>query len=97
MNDKKTRFKQLADELRYLSELVPSTKEELAEWNKLARDIEANLLLGPTGVSEYIPEFLWHYLADADIRMKDKQYADLQNRGIRELIQQLSSGVMPLE
>jgi hypothetical protein len=32
------------------------------------------------GLSPEVPSLLWNYLADADIRLKDAEYATLQDR-----------------
>jgi hypothetical protein len=78
-----------------LVQFVPETKDELIEWNQLARTIETNFLLGPSGLSHFVPHFLWHYLADADIRMKDEKYAVEQSRRIDLVLEHLKCGVIP--
>jgi hypothetical protein len=42
-----------------------------------------------------VPEHVWHYLSDADIRLKDEGYAKVQREGIVEIIAELKSGRSP--
>lgn len=90
MDDHDSQIKRLTEELTGLTEFVPKTKNELGRWYSQARRVlEDNELL------EGAPHFLWHYLSDADIRMKDEEYAEIQSRRISLLIQHLKCGVMP--
>jgi predicted Zn-dependent peptidase len=74
MSDQDIQIKQLADALTRLVKFVPSTKDELDQWYAQARSLEeGDLLRG-------VPHFLRHYLIDADTRMKDEAYAELQGR-----------------
>jgi hypothetical protein len=41
------------------------------------------------------PHFLWHYFSDADIRMKEPDYAEIQNERVNNLIKYLNRGVSP--
>lgn len=82
-------IKRLAAELTQLVEFVPVTKAELDLWYDQAQRLhESDLLLG-------VPHFLWHYLSDADIRMKDEEYAEMQNRRVIDLLAYLNRGIMP--
>ncbi len=83
-------IRRLADELARLVAFVPETKDDLDQWYDQAQDIldDHELLRGA-------PHFLWHYLADADIRMKDEVYAEMQNRRVGLALQHLRRGVMP--
>ena len=80
----------LADELALLLEFVPTSKEELKQWYDRAQSLQDD-----KGLLQDAPHFLWHYLSDADIRMKDESYAEIQNSRIKLLIEHLRSGVMP--
>lgn len=87
-------IEQLAIELEALIGFTPKTKEDLDRWYEGARRLEAELVR-PGGLSPKVPHFLWHYLADADIRMKDEKYAGLHNRRINLLLQYLKKGEIP--
>ncbi|HEV8592613.1 MAG TPA: hypothetical protein VGQ55_10960 [Pyrinomonadaceae bacterium] len=90
MNEHDIHIERLAEELAILVEFVPKTKDELELWYDRAQVVleDSDLLKGA-------PHFLWHYLADADIRMKDDVYAEMQGRRINLLLQHLKRGVMP--
>jgi hypothetical protein len=90
MSDRENQIRRLAEELTRLVEFVPETKDELSQWYALARGrLEEHELLRDA------PHFLWHYLADADIRMKDEKYAEVQSRRINLVLEHLKRGVMP--
>lgn len=84
----------LADQLRELAQRTANTKAELADWYRRARAIE-DALLQPGGLASSMPHFVWHFLADADIRSRDADYAALQNQRIQRFLQYLSVGVIP--
>jgi hypothetical protein len=43
-------------------------------------------------LSGAVPHLVWHYLADADIRLKDSLYAVDQTRQLMEIVQLLERG-----
>lgn len=91
MSDHDIQIKRLAAELTQLVEFVPVTKTELNKWYDQAQHLyDSGLLLGA-------PHFLWHYLSDADIRMKDEVYAEMQNRRVIDLLAYLNRGIMPAD
>lgn len=94
VQEKKLALKKLGDDLEKLLLNLPETKNDLKLWYEQARSVEDNLTTG-SGLSPEVPHFLWHYLADADIRLKDAEYAAMQNRRMRRLIGYLQQGVMP--
>ena len=89
MTDHGNQIKRLAEELSHLVEFKPASKDELNEWYDQAQPLQES------GLLVNAPHFVWHYLSDADIRMKDEVYADLQNRRIDLVLQALKRGVMP--
>ncbi len=90
MNDHDIQIKRLAEELTRLVEFVPTTKGELGLWYD-----RAQLVLEDSDLLKGAPHFLWHYLSDADIRMKDEVYGEMQDRRINLVLQHLKRGVMP--
>ena len=90
MESRAEQIKQLGEALAALCEFVPSSKYELNQWYDQAQ----HLIDGPLKVIG-VPHFLWHYLSDADIRMKDDEYAEMQNDRVKTLLQHLRSGTMP--
>jgi len=93
MADHDIQIEQLERELTLLVEFVPRTKDELHLWYEEAQCLKENFFEGPDSLSP--PHFLWHYLSDADIRMKDEVYAEMQVRRVNLLLEHLKRGVMP--
>lgn len=96
MRDRKELFSELAVALEELLAFKPESKSELPHWYVLARNLEAKLVVDG-GLSPEVPAFLWNYLADADIRLKDPVYRDLQNRQVRLLIRYIKRGEIPTD
>lgn len=96
MSSRRDLFDELAVALEELVVFRPASKAELPRWYALARSLEAKLVVDG-GLSAEVPAFLWNYLADADIRLKDAVYRDLQNRQIRLLIRYIKRGEMPTD
>jgi hypothetical protein len=55
---------------------------KLTEWNKQAEVIYELDKLSP----QSIPEIVWHYLSDADIRVKEPGYGTEQIKGVQRFI-----------
>ncbi|HUD41089.1 MAG TPA: hypothetical protein VMR06_03735 [Dokdonella sp.] len=77
----------LREALLDLMEREPGKKEDLPEWYEMAGNVK-NLISIECGDLN-VPHFLWHYLDDADIRLKDARYAGMQNAQIKEFIENL--------
>jgi hypothetical protein len=86
-------FADLADQLADLQALKPKSKEELAHWYQRAREVQDSLG-SPGGLGASVPEFLWHYLSDADIRANDEGYARIHESQLAILIEFLKRGSM---
>jgi len=84
----------LAAKLNELVEGAPSTKRDLVRWYEKAREVEDELIR-PEGLAPSLPHFIWHFLADADIRLKDSIYAELQNKRMKLFIQCILKGNIP--
>jgi len=94
MKNEPAKIRLLETALRSLTAFVPTTKDEITQWYEQARRLKATHLRGGEDYLD-VPHFLWHYLSDADIRMKDEVYAEMQNRRINLLLDYLHLGVMP--
>lgn len=92
--DRQSKIKELCESLSKLSTTVPKNKAEVLDWYETARKLEEEIIK-PGGLAPEIPEVLWHYLADADIRLKSQEYADVQNRQIEKLLGYLNEGEIP--
>ncbi len=81
----------LCRRLQYLHETRPANKDELKDWYKRARELERIVAI-PDGLAHELPHFVWNYLADADIRFREKDYSDDQNLKMRLVVQCLKRG-----
>ena len=88
-------LRQAGRTLRELAESTPVDRDELAAWYERARQFEAVLRSDSGALSDAIPHFVWHYLADADIRVRDLAYRADQQATILEIIVALESGHTP--
>jgi hypothetical protein len=81
---------ELAADLRRLSERRLATKDDLKQWYGEAKKITDRLGMmtfdvdAPDLGAHYA--FIFRYIADAEIRLRDKKHADLQNAKLREVI-----------
>lgn len=69
-------------------------RSELKAWNSAARKLQERMRYDPD-VCGAVPHFVWHYLADADIRRKSEEYKLEQDHQILEIIQALERGEVP--
>jgi len=70
-----------------LMEIEPNSKDELSAWYRKSRDVKSFLEEGCGEID--IPHFLWHYLEDADIRLKDPRYGIVQVHQLKEFVDSL--------
>ena len=81
--------------LRELAESTPDDVRQLPAWYERAREFEAMLRSDTGALWDAIPHFVWHYLADADIRARDDGYRTDQPATILEIIMTLEAGRRP--
>lgn len=84
-------IKRFAEEFASLVRFIPANKNELSEWYDQADRLQKEKLFGQ------VPHFVRHYVSDADIRMKDEVYAEMQNTRISKFQSFLRNGVMPTD
>lgn len=84
-------LKTIIEELEALSLMPLLTKPDLAAWNTRAGKLLEKLHTGSQSVYDALPHFIEHYLADADIRLKDGRYRDQQQEQIKKVIGELKS------
>ncbi len=89
MVNEESEKQRLGKRLRDLLETPVRDKAELEAWYQRARTLEAWLKSHEIGSD--VPEILWHYLADADIRLKDIEYGRLQESQMLTLVTELES------
>ena len=91
-DDSKT-IKDLGVLLLSLIASEPHNRKELREWVKRSREaLVFTSRLAASGIG--VPELIYHYLSDADIRLKDPRYAGLQMPRIKKIALLLSEGVI---
>jgi hypothetical protein len=81
----------LALALEALCRTEPLDRADLPSWYERAHSL-GETIRADAGLCGAVPEHVWHYLSDADIRLKDKDYAKVQREGMIEIIAELKSG-----
>ncbi len=84
---------EIASRLRTLQQASPTTKDGLAAWYSESRVFAQWLELQPSAVD--LPEEVWHYLHDADIRVKDPERREQQDKMLSAIIASLERGNVP--
>jgi hypothetical protein len=77
----------LASQLERLMALPLATKSDLENWEFEANNVEETL-------DEEFPDFepsddFWHFMIDADIRLRDVEYRDYQHKLVAQYISRL--------
>jgi hypothetical protein len=83
---------EIARRLRELAAVSPASAGELPAWYAAAKEFEGWLHTKPAQLLDRVPHFVWHYLADADIRSKDAAYRRQQERELAVVLAELESG-----
>lgn len=82
-----------SEKLRRLYDFAPTDAESLGRWYEEAGELVTFLRNSPL-VADQIPIRIWQFLSDADIRMKDKDFAVSQNRIVRVFLEGLAEGTI---
>ncbi len=77
---------QLVRSIRKLMELPLENLEDEIEWNNQAEIVEVELRTHSSEIDEKDSHQIQHFLDDADIRRKDKEYKEVQESEIRKVI-----------
>jgi len=80
--------RELAHVLRRLAQWEIQEEKDLELWYDVARAVN-EWLAAPRSVS--VPRELWRWLADADLRFADPDYARMQNAFIEGYIRELEA------
>ncbi len=76
--------------LRALRELLtndPTTRQHLGSWTADANSLIRQIRSSPE-ISNALDEVVWHFLSDADIRVKDPVYGETQRAEFERWLQQ---------
>jgi hypothetical protein len=65
-----------------------TNRKELAAWKIHAGRLEQSFT---PEQADALPSFVWHYLADADIRLRNAGYRAEQERRLKQLLSELGS------
>jgi hypothetical protein len=63
-----------------------ATRKDLAAWRAAADRLEQSFT---PEQADTVPQFVWHYLGDADIRLRNPGYRADQERRLRQVVQHL--------
>jgi hypothetical protein len=86
----------LAQDLHRLMKMRVADRHDLHEWYQAARIVQARLAVSGSTLP-HLPETVWHYLIDADTRLKDPRYAKMQTERMQLLLEQMDRGILPDE
>lgn len=67
-----------------------TNRKDLAAWRAAAEELEGSLT--PEQV-DAVPSFVWHYLGDADIRLRNAGYRADQERRLQQVFRDLGPRV----
>ena len=87
------KLRQIATRLRELQQLSPTTSDDLEAWYAEAHRFSEELRSKYSGVG--VPAQVWHYLNDADIRVKEPEYRLAQDGMLTDIIVSLERGEVP--
>jgi hypothetical protein len=76
----------LATALEKLASKKVTNRKELEAWKAAAEKIERSIGEEHEGG---VPQFVWHYLGDADIRMRNARYRADQERRLESVLAEL--------
>ena len=84
-------LKAIGSQLRLLVNMPLETEEDLAWWEERAKVFEEYVQVNYPEAWDLLPHGLHHYLADADIRLRDHEYAARQQKQARQLLHALEN------
>lgn len=88
-------IQKLGVDLRQLMKGQLRTACEVRDWYDRAQEVYSYISANPE-LSNVVPEIIWHYLSDADIRFKDREYARVHLDIMETVVRDLERGRLPL-
>jgi hypothetical protein len=76
----------LIDALQALAARPLATQKDLVAWRTAASRLEQSFT---PEQADSVPGFVWHYLGDADIRLRNPGYRAEQERRLQQVVRQL--------
>ena len=89
-------LKALGKMLRELADAQPENRASLEIWEARAAEVES-VVAADAALSDAIPHAVWHFLSDADIRMKDVEYRASQIAEVLPAIEAFERGLAPVD
>jgi len=86
MTDNPSLNERLISALQALAALPVTNRKQLAAWKLEADQLEQSLT---EDEADFVPQFVWHYLADADIRLRNPGYRADQERQLEQALREL--------
>jgi hypothetical protein len=86
MNEASSFNESLIASLEKLAAKKVTNRKELAAWKLAAEKLEQGLT---PEQADSVPHFVWHYLGDADIRLRNANYRKDQERRLERVIREL--------
>jgi hypothetical protein len=86
MSDPTTFNETLITSLRALAALPVTNRKQLAAWRAEANKLEESIT---PDQADTVPAFVWHYLADADIRLRNPEFRADQERKLEQALRDL--------
>lgn len=80
---------QLVSALQALAARPLTNRKELAAWRLEAKGLEESFT---PEQADTVPDFVWHYLADADIRLRNSDFRADQERRLQQVFRELGPG-----
>lgn len=74
--------------LQMLLKSEPTSVEQISDWYRSAETLKLALQSGSSEIN--VPHVIWHYLDDADIRFRDRAYAEDQISAVERSIEEWS-------
>jgi hypothetical protein len=94
MDPSPDKLRALGRELRTLVDQPAADRVQLAAWYAAARRLQ-KWIAGDSALSDAVPHAVWHYLSDADIRLKSPSYHQEQTLQLMEIVHILERGEVP--
>jgi hypothetical protein len=77
----------LIEALETLAARRVTNRKELAAWRLEADRLEGSFT---PEQAETVPDFVWHYLGDADIRLRNPEYCADQEKRLEQVLRKLA-------
>ena len=88
--DESATVERLLARLEELSEMPLRDETDLRTWQDASSELQRWISSADPELADAVPHFVWHYLADADIRIRDDVYRREQEEEWKRALRELS-------